>query len=96
MIRIFGLIVFAAIEIPEAELPPPTGTMIVSMAKERISDMVDYKGKFVFVETPKAPPAPSFSPSMPLGPRIENLPPKAAAPAVTPVKPVEANSAPKK
>ena len=67
------------------------GTSAISMARERMSDMVDYKGNFVFVEKPKAPSAQFLpAPSMPLGPRIENLPPKAPAPA--PTKPAESNA----
>jgi hypothetical protein len=66
------------------------GTIVVSLARERATDMTDYKGPFVFVETPQAMPAPE----MPVGPRIENLPPKAVTPAPTPAaaKPAETNA----
>jgi tetratricopeptide (TPR) repeat protein len=67
------------------------GTVTVSMARERAADMNDYKGKFVFVEaTPQAPP----TVEAPIGPRIENLPPKAVAPTPAPAaaKPVETNA----
>lgn len=67
--------------------------VIVSMARERAADMNDYKGKFVFVETAQTPVAP-MTPEMPAGPRIENLPPKAATPAPAPAaaKPAETNA----
>jgi len=73
------------------------GTVIVSMARERGVDMADYKGKFVFVETPKPKAATPTAPSMPVGPRIEAVP-KAATPtpAPAPVKPAQANTPPKK
>ena len=66
------------------------GTVIVSMARERAVDMNDYKGTFVFVATPQTPPAPE----MPVGPRIENAPPKAVLPVPAPatVKPAESNA----
>jgi tetratricopeptide (TPR) repeat protein len=69
------------------------GTVIVSMARERATDMNDYKGTFVFVETAQTPAAPAM-PEMPLGPRVENLPPKAVTPAAVPaaVKPAESNA----
>jgi hypothetical protein len=56
------------------------GTVIVSMARERATDMDDYKGRFVFVKTSQTPPAPE----MPVGPRIENLPPAAVTPSPAP------------
>lgn len=65
------------------------GTVVVPMAKERAADINDYKGKFVFVETPKTPEAPAM-PQMPVGPRIENLPPAAVTPA--PAKASETNA----
>ena len=66
------------------------GTVTVSMAKERAANMNDYKGKFVFVETPQTP----LTPEMPVGPRVENLPPAAVTPAPAPsaVKPAESNA----
>ena len=70
-----------------------SGTVIVSMARERATDMNDYKGTFVFIETAQTPAAPAM-PEMPLGPRVENLPPKAVTPAPAPatVKPAESNA----
>jgi tetratricopeptide (TPR) repeat protein len=71
------------------------GTAVMPMARDRIADMADYKGKFVFVETPK----PAIEPSLPLGPRIEAVPKQqvpAAAPQPAPAKPAETNSAPNK
>jgi tetratricopeptide (TPR) repeat protein len=64
------------------------GTVIVSMARERAKDMNDYKGTFVFVETPQT----SSAPEMPVGPRIENLPPAAVTPAPAVTKPAETNA----
>ncbi|MDO8303630.1 MAG: hypothetical protein Q7T18_10350 [Sedimentisphaerales bacterium] len=56
------------------------GSVIVSMARERAADMNDYKGTFVFVETPKTQPT-LMMPTAPVGPRVENLPPTAETPA---------------
>jgi hypothetical protein len=68
------------------------GTATLPMARERLSDMADYKGTFVFKETPKAPLPPEM-PSAPIGPRIENLPPKAVTPPpAAPAKPAETNA----
>jgi tetratricopeptide (TPR) repeat protein len=53
------------------------GTVIVPMARDRAADMSDYKGKFVFVETPKPAQRP-VAPAMPMGPRIQAAPPKPA------------------
>jgi tetratricopeptide (TPR) repeat protein len=63
------------------------GTVTVPMARERIADMADYKGTFAFVEPPRA----SITPSMPLGPRIENLPQVQKAPVPAAAKPAETN-----
>jgi hypothetical protein len=56
-------------------------TVSLSMARERLTAMDDYKGRFVFVESPKAS-SPPQTPSMPEGPRIQAVP-QAPAPAQT-------------
>jgi tetratricopeptide (TPR) repeat protein len=71
------------------------GTIILPMARDRAADMSDYKGKFVFVETPKPAPA---APAMPLGPRIQAAPKSQApaAPSAAPVKQAQPNTPPAK